>query len=121
MAEQSISCPSCFKKIPLTRALRTEIEASVKEEYDRQLSEELDRARKQATREADKKSALELAALQDELRAQGKDLERAREAELAVRLELGRDQVERAVVDHPALGVARLRPRIGMKQVDEAQ
>ena len=97
MAEQSISCPSCFKKIPLTRALRTEIEASVKEEYDRQLTEELDRARKQATREADKKSALELAALQDELRAQGKDLERAREAELAVRKrerELARKQQE---------------------------
>ena len=97
MAEQSISCPSCFKKIPLTRALRTEIEASVKEEYDRQLSEELDRARKQATREADKKSALQLAALQDELRAQAKDLDRAREAELAVRKrerELARKQQE---------------------------
>ena len=27
MAEQSITCPSCGKKIPLTRALRTEIES----------------------------------------------------------------------------------------------
>jgi ribosomal protein S26 len=33
MADQSISCPSCGKKIPLTRALRAEIESSVKEQY----------------------------------------------------------------------------------------
>jgi len=31
MADQSISCPSCGKKIPLTRALR-EIETSVSSE-----------------------------------------------------------------------------------------
>jgi len=37
MTEQSISCPSCGKKIPLTRALRAEIEQSVKQEFDEAL------------------------------------------------------------------------------------
>ncbi len=37
MAEQSISCPSCGKKIPLTRALRAEIESSIREQYEETL------------------------------------------------------------------------------------
>ena len=37
MAEQAISCPSCGKKIPLTRALRAEIESSVREQYEEAL------------------------------------------------------------------------------------
>lgn len=85
MAEPSITCPSCGKKIPLTRALRTEIEASVKGEYERRLADEVERARKQATTDAQKKSAHELAALQEELETQTKDLERARQAELGLR------------------------------------
>jgi len=85
MGEPSITCPSCGKKIPLTRALRTEIEASVKDEYERRLTDEVERARKQASKEAEKKSAHELAALQEELETQSKDLERARLAELALR------------------------------------
>ena len=44
-----------------------------------------------------------------------------REAELAARLQLGREQVDRAVVDHPPLGVARLGPRVGVEQIEEAQ
>ena len=44
-----------------------------------------------------------------------------REAELAARLELGGEQVDRAVVDHPPLGVARLGPRVGVEQIEEAQ
>jgi hypothetical protein len=85
MAEPSITCPSCGKKIPLTRALRTEIEASVKEDYDRRLNDEVERARKQAGKDAEKKSAQELAALREELDTQTKDLERARQTELALR------------------------------------
>lgn len=85
MAEPSITCPSCGKKIPLTRALRTEIEASVKEDYERRMSEEVERAKKQAGKDAEKKSAQEMTALREELDAQAKDLERAREAELALR------------------------------------
>jgi len=53
-SEQAISCPSCGKKIPLTRALRTEIEASVKEDCERQLTEEVERARGQAGKDAEK-------------------------------------------------------------------
>ena len=34
MADQSIACPSCGKKIPLTRALRAEIEAALKQQFD---------------------------------------------------------------------------------------
>jgi hypothetical protein len=84
-SEQAITCPSCGKKIPLTRALRTEIEASVKEDYERQLTEEVERARKQAVRDAEKKAAKEMATLKDELDTQAKDLERARQTELAMR------------------------------------
>ena len=84
MAEQSIACPSCGKKIPLTRALRSEIEASVKADYERQLAEELERARKEAAKAAEKKSALELAALKDELGAQAKALAEARKLEFAM-------------------------------------
>jgi hypothetical protein len=65
--------------------LRTEIESSVKAEYERRLTDEVERARKQASKDAEKKSARELAALQEELGAQAKDLERARQAELALR------------------------------------
>ena len=97
MAEQSISCPSCGKKIPLTRALRTEIEASVKEDYERQLTEEVQRAREQAVKDAAKKAAWEMAALKEELETQAKDLENARQTELAMRKrerELERKQQE---------------------------
>jgi hypothetical protein len=51
MVDQSISCPSCGTTIPLTRALRADIEASVKEEYEAKLAEarrlELDMSRKE--------------------------------------------------------------------------
>jgi len=85
MAEQSISCPSCGKKIPLTRALRAEIEASVKEDYDRQLAEELERVRKQAVKDAERKSSQALTTLRDELKTQAKELDEARQLELAMR------------------------------------
>src|SRR6188472_487701 len=84
-SEQAISCPSCGKKIPLTRALRAEIEASVKEDYDRQLAEELERVGKQAVRDAERKSSQELTALRDELKTQAKELDEARRLELAMR------------------------------------
>ena len=46
MADQSIACPSCGKKIPLTRALRAEIETSLKAEFgerERELRDEYER------------------------------------------------------------------------------
>ena len=85
MAEPSITCSSCGKKIPLTRALRAEIEASVRDEYDGRLADEVERARNQAGKDAERKSAHELAALKEELDTQAKDLERARQTELALR------------------------------------
>lgn len=125
MSEPSIACPSCGKKIPLTRALRTEIEASVKEEYDRRLSDEVERARKLASKDAEKKSAHELAALKEELDTQVKDLERARQTELALRKrerELKRDQQEleltvaRQVDDERKRVVAETETRLAEQQ-----
>ena len=100
MADQSISCPSCGKKIPLTRALRTEIEASLKQQFDDtlherecalrakyegQLEEDLRRAQKDATKQAEKKVSQELAGLKDQLKEQATDLEQARRLELSIR------------------------------------
>ena len=112
MADQSIACPSCGKKIPLTRALRTEIEASVKADYDRKLEDELERARKDALRTAEKKAAQELDALRDELRTQGKELADARQQELALRRrerELERRQQDLELVVERKIGEERTR------------
>jgi hypothetical protein len=84
MAE-SITCPSCGKKIPLTRALRAEIEASVKDDYERQLVEAVEQARTQAAKDTEKRAALEMAGLRDELAAHARDLETARQTELSMR------------------------------------
>jgi hypothetical protein len=97
MADQSIACPSCGKKIPLTKALRADIEASVRDDYDRRLQTELEKARTQAAEDAAKQAAGELVLLQEELKAQTAALEKARALELAVRRrerELERQQEE---------------------------
>jgi hypothetical protein len=112
MPEQSISCPSCGKKIPLTRALRADIEASVREDYDRRLAVELDRARREAVGNAEQKSSRELAALRDELNAQAKELEDARQLELAMRKrerELERRQQDLEVTVERKLHEERIR------------
>jgi hypothetical protein len=89
MAEQSIACPSCGKKIPLTRALRADIEESVEREvrarYEQRLEADLQRAEKDAARKAEKKAAWELAALREQVKEQAKDLDEAHRAELAMR------------------------------------
>jgi hypothetical protein len=100
MADQSISCPSCGKKIPLTRALRAEIESSVKEQYaetleqrerelrtqfDKQLQMDLECARREAIRSIERKSTLVVSALKEQLHDQAKELEQARAVELAMR------------------------------------
>jgi len=100
MTDQSISCPSCGNKIPLTRALRSEIEASVRlqfeqklhereselrAEYDGQVQEQLKRAHKDAAKKAEKKVAQELAELRAELKDQARDLEESRRLELTLR------------------------------------
>lgn len=100
MTDQSISCPSCGNKIPLTRALRSEIEASVRlqfeqqlrereselrAEHERQVQEQLKRAQKEAAKKAEKKVADELADLRTQVRDQAKDLEESRRLELTLR------------------------------------
>ena len=100
MADQSISCPNCGKKIPLTRALRAEIETSVKEQYaetlaqrerelrlqfESQLRHDLERVQHEAARNAQKRHAHELAALKDQLNEQSRELDEARRLELAIR------------------------------------
>ena len=100
MADQSISCPSCGKKIPLTRALRAEIEASLKQQFDEtlqnrerelrakyesRLEEDLQRAQADAAKKAEKKVAQELAGLKSQVKDQAKDLEEARRLELSMR------------------------------------
>ena len=112
MADQSISCPSCGKKIPLTRALRAEIEASLKQQFDEtlqdrerqlrakyesRLEEDLQRAQADAAKKAEKKVAQELAGLKNQVKDQAKDLEDAQRLELSMRKrerELERKQQE---------------------------
>jgi len=125
MAEQSIACPSCGKKIPLTRALRAEIEQSVKQEFDEalrarerelraefeaRLEDDLQRTQKEAAKRAEKKSARELAALRDQLKEQTKDLDEARRNELVMRKrerELERKQQELELEVERQLGKER--------------
>ena len=100
MADKSISCTSCGKKIPLTRALRAEIEASLKQQFDEtlqdrerelrakyesRLEEDLQRAQADAAKKAEKRVAQELAGLKNQVKDQAKDLEEARRLELSMR------------------------------------
>ncbi len=112
MADQSITCPSCRKKIPLTRALRAEIEASLKQQFDEtlqdqerelraqyesRLEEDLQRAQADAAKKAEKRVAQELTELKNQVKDQAKDLEEARRLELSMRKkerELERKQQE---------------------------
>ena len=85
MADQSIACPSCGKKIPLTRALRADIEASLKDEFDRRLDDERERARAEAEQAAAKRHSVDLRELHDQLKDQAKALDEARRVEISLR------------------------------------
>jgi hypothetical protein len=100
MTDQSISCTSCGKKIPLTRALRAEIEATLKQQFDetlehrereltasfeRRLHEDLRRAEHHAATKAEQKLALDMADLHQQLRDQALKLDDARRTELTIR------------------------------------
>jgi hypothetical protein len=100
VAEQSITCTGCGKTIPLTRALRADIEASLRrqfeqdliarerelrERFERTLTADLERAHKDASERAERKVAHDLAALRDQVREQSRVLAEAREHELALR------------------------------------
>jgi len=93
MAEQSIACPSCGNKIPLTRALRAEIEQSVKHEFDEALR----------VRERE---------LRDQIKEQTKALDEARRNELGMRKrerELERKQQDLELEVERQLGNERAR------------
>jgi hypothetical protein len=116
MAEQSIACPSCGRKIPLTRALRAEIEESVDRElrakYEERFEADLQRAEKDAARKAEKKTAQDLAALRDQVKEQAKDLDEAKRNELAMRKrerELERKQQDLELEVERQLGKERAR------------
>ena len=127
MAEQSIACPSCGKKIPLTRALRAEIEQSVKQEFEEalrarerelraqfeeRLEDDLQRTQKEAAKRAEKKMTRELAALRDQIKEQARDLDEARRNELGMRKregELERKQQDLELEVERQLGKERAR------------
>jgi hypothetical protein len=120
MADQSIACPSCGKKIPLTRALRDDIEASLKAEFDQRLEDVRERAKADADKAAAKRHAQDLRELQDQLKDQAKALDDARQVELSLRkreLALERQQadveltVARAIADARATLVTEIEER----------
>jgi hypothetical protein len=121
--EASIACPGCGKKIPLTRALRAEIETAVRAEFDereRELREEYEakvdreraRAEKDAAKRAEKAAAQQLTGLKQQLAEQAKDLDDARRIELTLRKrerELERRQADLEVTIERTLAEERAR------------
>ena len=100
MGEQSIACTSCGKKIPLTRALRAEIEESLRsgfdealakrarelrDTYEKRVAEEVKSAQRDAAATAEKKLERELGELKEQLGEQARALDEARRQELALR------------------------------------
>jgi hypothetical protein len=120
MADQSITCPSCGKKIPLTRALRADIEDSLKAEFEHRLDDERERAEKEAAKKAERRLAQEMAGLQEQVKEQRNELEEAKRREMAMRRrerELERRQadlevtIERTLADERAKLVAETQER----------
>lgn len=96
MSAETIACPSCGRKIPLSDALRSEIESSLRAQFDareRALRKELEnrlaqdavRLEKDAAERAEKKLAQELAGLKDQVDEQMKEIEERRRVELELR------------------------------------
>ena len=96
MIDESISCPSCNTKIPLTQALREQIELSVNQKvgdrerelekaFDSRRDEEVQRVWKEAAAIAERQVADELNALREQNAEQQARIAEAREIELALR------------------------------------
>ena len=100
MADQSVTCPACGKKIPLTRALRADIEEALKRQFDHDLAErerqlrasfehardtDRERAEEEARTQIERKMATDLAAMQAQIAEQARELQEARTEELALR------------------------------------
>ena len=93
MTDQSITCPGCGGRIPLTRALKADIEASLQRRFeeeaaarerslraafDEQLEADLGRAREEALEKAERRRRDDLAALTEQVQEQSRQLEEAR-------------------------------------------
>ena len=109
-SDQVVTCPSCGAQVPLTRALRAEIETALKAEFaerERELRDEFEkkldadrgRVEKDAAKRAEKKLAQELTALREQLQDQGKALEDARRVELTLRKREQAIEREKADID----------------------
>lgn len=96
MADQAITCAGCGAKIPLTRALRADIEASLKQEFTQEMARrerelrsafaaDVTRAQAEAAAAARQQQGQDLAALREQLAEQARALEEARQQELALR------------------------------------
>ena len=96
MSDQFITCTSCGEKMPLTRALRADIEDSIRRQFARalaarerdlreQLDASLERAKQEAAKEAERRLAHEVTALQEQVTEQSRALDGARAQELALR------------------------------------
>ena len=98
--EQFITCAGCGTKMPLTTALRAEIEASLKRRFDvdlaakerellagleARLAAERERARTEAADTAERRVAQDLLSLREQLAEQSRELQDARAQELALR------------------------------------
>lgn len=96
MADQAITCSGCGAKIPLSRALRADIEQALKREFAEDLARreralraafeaEVARVQREAAAEAEQRQRQDVAALRDQLAEQARALEDARRQELALR------------------------------------
>ena len=108
MAEQSITCSACGNKIPLTQAIRAELEDSLRVQFENALAarerelrealqEDVRRAQEEAAARAERRVEHDLAALKEQLLEQTRELDDARKQELALRKrerELQRKQSE---------------------------
>jgi hypothetical protein len=96
MSDHFITCTGCGEKIPLTRALRADIEGSIRRQFEHtmaarerelrgEIEAEIERAKRDAATVAERRLAHDLAALQAQLAEQSSALDEARAQELALR------------------------------------
>jgi hypothetical protein len=110
VSAETIACPSCGHKIPLSDALRAEIESSLRTEFDareRALRQDLEKRRAQefarlqhdAAERAERRLAQELASLKDQVDEQRKEIDERRRVELDLRRRERELERERADLD----------------------
>jgi hypothetical protein len=100
MAEQTMLCPKCGKKIQITAALTAQVEEKIREElkdendralkakdkdWEKRLEEEKESFEKKAKREAEEKFKTELKDLKDQVSEKDEKIEEQRKEELKLR------------------------------------